>query len=164
LCVYVAGCGYTTKSSLPPRHKTIHVEKFANKIDFTAANQRNLYFPLLEVDVKNAVIDRFLFDGNLRIADADLANLILKGDLVGYHRSPLRYTDDDDVLEYRIQISVNLKMIEVGAEEPFWTENGFVGEAEYFVSGALAKTESVVVKEAIKDLARRIVERTIENW
>ncbi len=162
--VFFNGCGYTTKSALPPHLKTIHVEAFRNKISYTTDKARNVYFPLMEVDIRNAVIDRFLFDGNLRIADADTANLLLKGELVKYERSPLRYTDNHDVEEYRVQISVNLVLWDRAHDEIFWEENGFVGEATYFLTGSSASTESAAVAKATTDLSRRIVERTIEDW
>ena len=171
--VIIAGCGYTTKSTLPSNIKTIYVETFKNNIDFAAEGRRNLYLPLLEIKVRNAVINRFLFDGNLKIADADKADLVLKGQLLSYNRTALRYTDNDDVQEYRIHITVSLEMWDAqkgrespaeGEEPTGWTESGFVGEATYFTTGALAKSEEAAVEDAITDLARRIVERTVENW
>ena len=45
-----------------------------------------------------------------------------------------------------------------------WTESNFVGETTYFTSGSLAKSENVAIQDALTDLARRIVERTIEDW
>lgn len=162
--VLIAGCGYTTRSTLPSTIKTIHVEMFKNKIDFTTEGRRNIYLPLLEIKVRNAVIERFLFDGNLKIAEKDRAHLVLKGELQGYDRSALRYTDNDDVQEYRIHITVSLEMLDAQTGEVKWTEPSFVGEATYFTTGALAKSEDTAVAEAITDLARRIVERTVEDW
>lgn len=161
--VFLSGCGYTTKSTLPKSIKTIHVDRFKNSIDFTAGTGRNLYLPLLEIDTRNAVIDRFLFDGNLKIAEMDLANLILKGELVSFSRSALRYTDDDDVEEYRVHITVSFELFNVKNEASSWTES-IVGEATYFVTGPLVTSEDDAVKEATVDLARRIVERIIEDW
>lgn len=177
--VLFASCGYTTKSTLPSNIKTIHVETFKNNIDFAAEGRRNLYLPLLEIKVRNAVINRFLFDGNLKIAEADKADLVLKGQLLSYDRSALRYTDDGDVQEYRVHITVFLEMHTAPKDEAFslsqtppafaaslasWTETGFVGEATYFVTGASARSEEAAVEDALTDLARRIVERTVEDW
>ena len=137
---------------------------FANKIDYAAENKRNLYLPLLEVNVRNGIINRFQFDGNLKIAKEPDADLVLAGELVDYTREVLRYTDNNDPLEYRIQIVTNLKLNK-GKDGPVvWQENGFVGEATYFVSGPQIKSESAAVDDAVTDLSRRIVERTVENW
>lgn len=163
-CVLFSGCGYTTKSTLPRSLRTIHVEPFKNRIDYAAGSGRNIYLPLLEVKARNAVIDRFLFDGNLKIADPQEADLVLKGELKNYERTPLRYTDNDDVQEYRVHITVSFELWNAQKEEVSWTEPGFVGEATYFVTGPSAKSEESAVDDAIVDLARRIVERTIEDW
>ncbi|VAW17259.1 hypothetical protein MNBD_BACTEROID05-390 [hydrothermal vent metagenome] len=161
---FTGGCGYTTSSSLPGRLKTIYVEDFKNSIDYTKEGVRNLYLPLLEVDVRNAVVDRFLFDGNLDIGDEDVADLILKAELISYERAALRYTDRDDIEEYRIYIAVSMKLWDVENERMMWEERSFIGESTYFLTGASASSEEAAVKKAIVDLARRIVERTIENW
>jgi len=163
-CVLFSGCGYTTKSILPKNIRTIYIAPFKNNINFTTGTGRNIYLPLLEIDVRNAIIDRFLFDGNLKIARPEVANLILKGELNNYDRSGLRYTDDDDVEEYRVHITVSFVMWDTKRDEISWTESNFAGEATYFVTGPQVSTEESAVDKAIVDLARRIVERTIENW
>jgi len=163
-CVLFSGCGYTTKSTLPKSIRTIHIEPLKNSIDFVTGTGRNVYLPLLEVDTRNAIINRFLFDGNLRIAKPELADLILKGELKGYDRSGLRFTDDDDVEEYRVRITVSFELWNVKNDEISWTEPNFAGDATYFVTGPKVSTEESAIDAAITDLARRIVERTIEDW
>ena len=160
----MAGCGYTTSSLIATNIKTIYIEPFANKVDYGTERNRNLYIPLLEVNVKNAVIDRFLFDGNLKVVDENTADIILKGNLIAYRRDVLREDDNEDATEYRISIVVSLVLWDVVKDEPMWEEPNFAGEADYFTSGSLAKSESTAIDEALVDLARRIVERTIENW
>lgn len=162
--VCFSGCGYTTKSTLPKSIQTIRVEPFKNSINYTEGSGRNIYFPLLEVKSRNAVIDRFLFDGNLKVVELPQANLILKGELKNYQRTALRYTDDDDVQEYRVHVIVSFELTDARSGEISWTEPNFVGEATYFVTGPSARSEEAAVDDAILDLARRIVERTIENW
>jgi len=161
----LTGCGYTVSgSTLPKSLKTVYVKEFVNKIDFATETRRRLYLPLLERDVRSAVVDRYLFDGNLRIGAEESADLILSGELLEYDRDALRYTDNDEVQEYRVQVIVSIKLFNTQTKEYMWEESSFAGEADYFVSGTSAGTEEATVKEAINDLARRIVERTIEDW
>ncbi len=160
----LCGCGYTFKSTLPAGLKTIYVDTFENRIDFTTEARRNLYLPLLESDVRRAITDRFLFDGNLKLADEGNADLIMTGKLLNYRRVGLRFSSSDDVEEYRVYITVSLALTRNGDEEPMWEEPSFVGEATYFVSGPRATSEDSAVAEAVEDLARRIVERTVEDW
>lgn len=157
-------CGYSTTSMLPPRLKTVHVEVFENKIDFSTAKDRQLYIPLIEVKLQKAISDRFLFDGNLRLADKNNADLILRGQLLNYRKDELRLNDNDDVQEFRASVLVSLEMFDTEKQEVLWTEAGFVGDATFFTEGATATTEESAVESAVLDTARRIVERTIEDW
>ena len=160
----LSGCGYSTKSVLPGNLKTVHIEPFKNKVTYTGENTRNLYLPLLEVKARNAIADRFLFDGSLRVADSESADLILKGNLIGYDREALRYNDNNDVQEYRIRITVSLELWDSAKEKTLWAEPSFAGETTYFVSGSQAKSEDTALQDALIDLARRVVERTVEDW
>jgi len=161
-----AGCGYTARSALPTYLKTVYVEPFKNSMNYvTATGDRSVYFPFLEQKIQEAVIDRFVFDGNLRIvSDPGDADLVLKGELVDYRRNPLRYTDDEDVQEYRVQIVTKLELLQTHSNELMWKYSRFIGQATYFVTGSQATSEEDAVDEATVDLAKRIVERTIENW
>ena len=162
------GCGYSTGSLLPSHLKSIYVDNFKNRIDIgkeiTETSRYALYRPGIENDVTNTVIERFVFDGNLKIETKDNADLILKGDLVGYDQAPLRYDQDDNIEEYRISVVVNIELWDVVKDKPLWQKTGFAGEETYQTTGRLATSEDSARQEAIEDLARRIVERTVENW
>ena len=165
IVIFLVGCGYSTRSTLANRFQTIHIETFENKISFAQeSNRRNLYFPLIEVDTRNAIVDRILFDGNLKSREAGSADLTLSGILKNYRRVGLRFTDNDDVEEYRVYITVGLQLWDNQENEIMWEEPSFVGEATYFVSGPEASSEEEAVDRAVEDLARRIVERVIEDW
>lgn len=162
------GCGYSTRSLISNEFKTIYIQPFANKIDLTietdVAGKYKVYRPHLETDVTKAVVNKYLFDGNLRPVDKQFADLILKADLVEFRKDPLRYTENDDIEEYRINIVVNMTLWNVKEDKLVWQENNFTGDVSYFVTGPLAVSEDTAVINAIKDLARRIVERTVEQW
>ena len=93
-----------------------------------------------------------------------MADLALKGELVEFRRDALRYTNNDEVDEYRINIVVNLSLWDKKNDKLSWEEKNFTGSATYFVTGAQAKSEEQAVQDAIKDLSRRIVERVVEQW
>lgn len=164
----VSGCGYTTSSLLPPEFKTLYVENFKNSINVTA-EQSELrmyrgYRPGMEIEITKAVIDRFMFDGNLKLAPEEKADLILKSELTDYKRDSLRYDANDNIEEYRIKLIVNIQLEDTKNGKVLWTEKGFAGETTYRTTGSGAKSESTAVRDAVSDLARRIVERTIEAW
>lgn len=170
----LSGCGYTTRSLLPSNFKMIRVDNFKDDIK-VYAEQSNVrmyrgYRPGMETDITKAIINRFLLDGTLKIASESNADLILKGELRDYSREPLRYSnnsayvEDNNVEEYRIKLLVDIELINARTGEVMWTEKGFTGETTYFTVGGLAISESAAIVKAEDDLARRIVERTVEVW
>jgi hypothetical protein len=89
---------------------------------------------------------------------------VLEADLVEFRRDPLRYTDNDVVQEYRLNIIVNLRLRDAKEKKLVWEEKSFTGDTTYFVSGPQAKNEDTAITDAITDLSRRIVERVVEQW
>ena len=127
-CLLIAGCGYTTRSLITQNYQTIYVRPFVNKINITSdtsvARRYKTYYPLLENNITRQVIDQFILDGNLRLARSEDADLVLQGELVGYHRDALRYTgaDNKEVEEYRISLVVNLKLYDASDQTNFTRE------------------------------------------
>ncbi|MBF0619621.1 MAG: LptE family protein [Candidatus Omnitrophica bacterium] len=164
MAVASSGCGYTTGSVISSRYKTIYVPAFENKIDYMNTDSRKLYIPQLETSVHDAIVSRYLFDGNLRVAEVGNTDLVLKGRLVSFDREELRMNETNDVKEYRLRITVGITLWDPVNEKPVWDEPSFSGEATYYTSGPLAKSEAAAIQDALTDLARRVVARTIEDW
>lgn len=169
LVLAVCGCGYTTRGYITQAgYKTIYVEPFVNKINTTSEYAEGArfrtYFPLLENKITNAVVDRFNFEGSLRTVQREDADLVLSGSLVNYRRETLRTATNDTPEEYRVTLFVNIKLVENRTGKVLWEKNGFAGDATYFVTDAMATSESHAVQEASIDLARRLVETTVEAW
>ncbi len=164
----LSGCGYSTHSAAKLSFRTIYVEPFKNNINYTSefSEARNIrtYFPLLETKITQAIIDRFLFDGNLKIASKQDAAVVLKGALIDYTRDPLRYDDNNNVLEYRVNLVISMSLYDTREDKLVWEESRFIGNAPYFTSGSQAGSESSAVNDALEDLGRRVVERTVEQW
>jgi len=167
LLVAFSGCGYTTKTLLPDDIRTIQIETFKNNIDITkevgAKDKYELYRPNLEVDLRDAVVSRVFLDGNLKIADKNSADAVLEGQIVQYRKDPLRY-QNEVVQEYRISIVCNVKLINQKDSKVLFEEDGITGDTTYFIAGTLQKTETAALNDAMSDLARRIVNRILENW
>lgn len=170
----LAGCGYTTRSMLYGNYNTIYIAPFLNKVDITqeafSENKYRIYRPMLETDITKKVINRYLFDGNLKPAKEGASDLVLKGELIEYRKDPLSYTSDsENVTEYRINIYVNLSLWDTKENKLLWQENNFNGNYSFFTpeetnSASVQVPEATAVNNAIEDLARRIVERTVEQW
>lgn len=168
LTTALMGCGYTTHSLISDKFKTIYVTPFINKIDITqetdAARKYKVYRAGLETDITKAVINKFLFDGNLKPIKSESADVVLKSELIEFRRDPLRYTESDEVEEYRLNLVVNISLWNNRDNKLIWEEKGFTGDTTYFTQGTTAKSEDTAINEAISDLARRIVERVVEQW
>jgi hypothetical protein len=167
--VSMAGCGYTTRSLISDKFRTIYIAPFDNKVDIAqeaySANRYRIYRPGLETDIMRAVVNKYLFDGNLKPVKEQAADLVLKGELIEFRKDPLRYNENsDEVAEYRVNIIVNLTLLDKKENKEVWKESGFTGDTTYFTTGSLAKSEETAINDAISDLARRIVERTVEQW
>lgn len=168
----IGGCGYTTRSMISDKFRTIYITPFVNKIDITretdVASKYKIYKPLIETDITKAVINKFLFDGNLKPVKQANADLVFRGEVVEFRRDPVRYTDSDEVEEYRINVVVNISLWDNKENKVLWQENNFTGDSTYFTSFAPAtvekKSDDAAISAAIADLARRIVERTVEQW
>lgn len=164
----LSGCGYTTKSLLSDELKTVYVDNFRNMINITAEQTNNRmyrgYKPGMEINMRTAVIDKFLIDGNLKIETEDKADLVLRVNFIDYKREALAWDANDNVEEYRIKLVVDMEMIDMKKGKTLWAEKGFTGEKDYRTTGALVMSEGTALVEAEKDLARRIVERTVEAW
>jgi hypothetical protein len=161
----ISGCGYTTRSMLSNTYSTIYVAPFSSAISITnetdTANRYKLYRPGVETRITQSVISRFLLDGNLKPDNKESADLVLKGELSAFERQPLRYTENDEIEEYRINLVVNISLWNNKENILIWEEKGFTGDTTYFVD---QKSEVTAINEALSDIARRIVERTVEEW
>lgn len=163
----LAGCGYTAKAILPEDVKTIHIDTFKNTIDITkevsAKDRYEVYRPNLEVDLRDAIMSRIFLDGSLKSADKDSADAVLEGSIAQYRKDPLRY-QNEIVQEYRISLVCDVKLIRQNDSKVLFEEDGITGDASYFTTGALQKTEGSALNDTMSDLARRIVNRIVENW
>jgi hypothetical protein len=170
LTLVISGCGYTTGSLLPAHLKTIYVEPFRNKIELTDEisvdrYRFRSYSPHMEIDITKEVIDRFVNDGNLKVTEERNADIVLSGELIDYLRQPLRYGNDNEtVIEYRVSIVCSVRARDIDKDLFLWQDGRVIGDSTYNVSGNLASSESSAIASAVSDLARRILNRTIEGW
>lgn len=166
--VLAAGCGYTTHSALPADVKMIHIAPVKNGIDLTGPIDEkhpfHAYRPGLEVDVNNAVINRFVFDGTLKVVAQEKADAVLQCTLVDYTRDPLRYSESDEIQEYRLNVTIAISLVRVSDQKPIVPLTRLAGDTTFFLSGPRAITEDEALSRAIDDLSRRVVEKVVEVW
>ncbi len=168
MCLELTGCGYTTKTVLPNNIKTIHIAPIKNAIDLSDEisdkNRFRVYRPGIEVDLTNAIINRFIFDGNLKVVNREKADAVLEAKLVDYRRDPLRYSEGDDIQEYRLSLTLDVVVYLANGHKTLWHLTSLTGDTSFFLSGPRALNEDEAVTKAVDDVARRVVDKTIELW
>ena len=163
----LSGCGYTTKTLLPENLKSVHVSPVTNAIvlseEITDKTPFRVYRPGLEVELTNAIINRYLFDGTLKISMHEKADAIVETSLVDYRRDALRYSEGEDIQEYRLSIVIDAKMIQKSDGKVLWSKR-IIGDTTFFLAGSRAISEDQASSRAVEDVARRVVEATIQYW
>ena len=159
-CV-LSSCGYTQKAHLPNDIKTIAVPTFKNEIP---PRDQFAYQPGLEIELTNAIRDRFIFDGNLKVVDESKADAILEGSIVSYEQEGLRFDRLESVDEYRLFLVVKFKLIDRRTKKVLIEEPNFSGRTEFFVSQRPGSNRKKTTDSATFDLARSLVDRIVEEW
>ncbi|MBI4373054.1 MAG: LptE family protein [Candidatus Omnitrophica bacterium] len=160
LC-FLVGCGYTQEVKLPSGIKTIAVKTFKNEIP---PQEQFAYRPGLEIELTNALIDRFIFDGNLKVVDESKADAILEGAVISYEQEGLRFDRLESVEEYRLFLVVSFKLIDRVTNKVIIQEPNFSGRAEFFVSRNPTSNRKTAANSATFDLAESLVDRIVEEW
>ena len=164
LCLFIlSGCGYTLHTASKFSYHTIYIPVFQNRINIAQdAVNRQLYYPGLDVELQKILKERIRYEGTLEtVSSPQSADLVLEGEILDFNRQALRYASNEDVEEYRVSIKVRLRLLQ--GEDLLW-EDIFSGEDSYILAGANAKTEAQAVTDALKDLARKVIDRIVENW
>lgn len=162
-----SGCGYTTKSMLPENIRRVSVPPVKNNIDLTSEisdkTPFRVYRPGMEVELTNAIINRFIFDGQLQVTADEKADARLNATLVDYRRDALRYTEGEDIQEYRLSVTVDAALVQKSDGKVLWSDR-ITGDTTYFLAGPRSSSEDQASVKAVDDVARRVVEKTIEYW
>jgi len=157
----LSGCGYTRNAHLPGDIKTVAVPTFKNEIP---PKDQFAYHPGLEIELTNAIRDRFIFDGNLKIVDGSKADAVLEGSIISYEQEGLRFDRLESVNEYRLFLVVKFKLIDQRTKKVLIEEPNFSGRSEFFVSRSPNATRRTSANSATSDLARSLVDRIVEEW
>jgi len=164
LAIFFNGCGYTTQGSYSPAYRTIFVKRIANDIDFIQEKARPLYRPYIETKLHNFIVKDMMQEGMFKVVNsAKDADLILNTVLKRYELTPLRFNDQDDVTESRASIVVSLDLLHAHDQKVIWSEETFVSNESFFLTGSQAVTQESAVNDVIEDLSFRIVERVVDH-
>ena len=180
LAVALIGCGYTTRSSLDPKFRTIAVPAFRNE-----SHEYDL-----QAALTNAVIRKFIADGRLQVvpasqASAEGADLLVEGVIRDYNLEGLTYDENDDVTQFVCKVTVQVRVKDQLAGKTLWEEPRLTNETIFYTRGAgpssdrlrgnaetflpsvrsfASVEENRGASEALEQIASEIFYRTIEPW
>jgi outer membrane lipopolysaccharide assembly protein LptE/RlpB len=147
--LYLACCGYSTRSLLPSYMQEVHVKLFEN----------NTFKAGLDETATNAVVAAFNSGSNLRMTDESNADLLIEGKVSNYVKSPHTYTSDQNIIEYRITITFSARCVDVAKNEVFWE-----GSVSDWAALSADGDEDAAIEEATKKTAERLVTTVLTNW
>jgi len=155
LCLILsAGCVYQLGTSLPPNMRSIHVPLFSNRSGE----------PLVETEVTHGIISEIQRNGNLKIASADTADIILEGALTAFAIEPIQYERDAPkrAREYRLRLAADITVRKRSGETIL--TRSVKGENTFMLLGDLTSAKRAAFPKAAADLAHNVVECIIEYW
>lgn len=154
----ISGCAYTAGSSLLPSHlRTVAIPTFENGTTEY----------LLEKEITQAVIDKFIADNHLRVVDQRTANSVLRGRIVSYRNAVFGFTGSNQAQEYRVTITVDVTFKDLVKNRELWKDPEITKYANYYVQavpGDSAHTELQGRQQAVAKIADEILSRTVEGW
>lgn len=121
---------------------------------------------LIEQEVTDAVIQRFVRDNHLRIVDEKSANSVIRGRVTQYKNAVFGFSSSAQANEYRVTIGVDVTFKDLVKNRELWKDQ-VVKSANYYVQdvpGQTAKTDLDGRKEAIEKIADEILSRSVEGW
>jgi TolB-like protein len=155
LLIFMAwGCAMQESRSIPPNIRSVAVFPFENKS----------YEPGLENVLTDEVIQQFLSDGQLNVVDKSKADVYVKGTISNYKRIPLIYNENDIVQQYKVRITINVRLVDPETGKILRQQGNIYRETTYSDQIAPLETEYDAQHRVIIQLARDVVTTTVEGW
>jgi hypothetical protein len=152
----VLSCGpYTFNPNVPGYIKSVAIPLFKNPRTFKYGAERVL---------TDAVIDEFVADGTLDVAGEDVADSKLQVEIVNYKKEALSYDVQEVVKEYTLAIVVSGTFTDLINNQVLWQEPSMYESVSYYAIGPNAETEDDALDRLAEELARKIVNRTLQGW
>jgi len=151
--LFVPGCSYySLKGSLPPHLKTVAIPLFENQ---TAE------FGITE-SFTDVVIDEFVRDGSLKIAERSTADVLVQGIITSISDRAGAYDQQEVVQDIKVYITVRVECTDQVKRQTMWSERitqfGTYDPAE----GPDGRTSAY--EEAYEKLSQEILNKTVSNW
>jgi len=173
--LFLAGCGYTTQSSLDPMYQSISVSPFFNE-----SAEYDLQAPLA-----NALTRKFITDTRLQVVTPEEADLLLEGVILDFHRKGLTHDARDEATQSLLVVTAAVRLTDLKSGKVLWEEPLMAGETSFYSRAAglssdrlrgnaevylgtvrsfATEEENRAASEALEQLASDIYLRVVEPW
>jgi Lipopolysaccharide-assembly len=157
LAVLLGGCGYTVHGTLPSHINSVAVPIFRNRTPE----------PAIESLITRAVVEAFSTNGRLKVVSRGQADAVLDGEITGYNVSSIAFDRDANVRQYRLLVTVNLRMRDVRRNTVLFQQNDVREQADFRVQNAVSQTisrEETALRAAAVDIGRAIVSLAVTRF
>lgn len=153
----LGGCGYTVNGTLPSHIKTVAVPIFQNRTSE----------PAIEGLITRAVVEAFSTNGRLKVVSREQADAVLDGEITSYAVSSIAFNRDANVVQYRLLVTINLRMRDLRRNTLLFQENNIREQADFRVQNAVSQTisrEETALRAAAVDIGRSIVSLAVTRF
>ncbi len=157
LAALLGGCGYTVNGTLPSHIQTVAVPIFQNRTSE----------PAIEGLITRAVVEAFSTNGRLKVVGREHADAVLDGEIISYAVSSIAFNRDANVVQYRLQVTINLRMRDLRRNKVLFQENNIREQSDFRVQNAVSQTisrEETALRAAAVDIGRSIVSLAVTRF
>lgn len=153
--LFLSGCSYSfTGSSVPPHLKTIAVPLFDDQSGVGEAGLREMF--------TNRVIDRFVRDNSLSIADRKEADSMLECAILTVRDEPAVISRGETVSKLRLTVIVKASYHDLKLRKRVW-EKQLSNWGDYDLGGGPSGRQSAI-NTAIEKLSEDLLLETVSGW
>ena len=155
--VVLGACGYSLRGNLPGHIKTVAVPVFKNRTSE----------PGVENMLTGAVVEAFSTNGRLTVVNAERADSILEGEVIGYQVVSVAYDPRANVQQYRLVVTMNLRFRDVKRDEVLFEQQNLQERSDFRTLGVVAQTisrEETALRAAATEIARAIVALAVDRF
>ncbi len=147
------GCAYSfSGSSVPPHLKTVAIPLFEDQSGFGE--------PGLRENFTKRLIDLFVNDNSLEVADRNTADSILEGSILAVADAPSVIAPGEQVSKRRINVTVHVVFQDLKLRKKVW-EKDFSNWGEYSMGVEL---RTVALTQALNKVIEDILIETVSGW
>jgi hypothetical protein len=152
LLIWTACAMYSFKGSLPSFIQTIAIPLFDD----------NTSYPNIREDLTNKVVDAFIADNTLKIANESDADLLLNGTITSISQRAAILTSGEDVQEFQVYVNVKVKCEDVKNSKIYWEKT--LSQFGSMPGSGTQDERDIAIADAVEKITEDILNNTLANW